>query len=65
MIQMDEFGLVFREFGRETLPGFRRVCEVIWCFVVRISHIGSTSAGEGDEEFEAFRRSFFLEINAA
>ena len=57
--------LVFREFGRETLPGFRRVCEVIWCFVVRISHIGSMSVGEGDEEVDEVRRLFFSETNAA
>lgn len=65
MIHMDELGFELSGFGRETFPGLRRVWEVMWCFVVRISHIGSTFVGEGDKELETARMFFFSETNMA
>lgn len=39
-----------------------RVCDVMWCLVVRISHIGVVSVGEGEEESA---RRFFLVVREA
>jgi len=50
MRQMVESGLVLREWARGTLPGLRRVCGVMWCFVVRTSQMSSASVGEGEED---------------
>ena len=58
-------GLVLRECGRGIFPGLRRAWCVMWCFVVRTSHIGSMSVGDGDEEVEVARRFFLVEADVA
>ena len=65
MRHIDVSGVVLRECGRGIFPGLRRAWCVMWCFVVRISHIGSISAGNGDKEVEVARRFFLVEAEAA
>ena len=54
---IDVFEEVCRECGSRTLRGFRRFWSVMNFFVVRTSHIGSTSEGKtSSEEFSGARR---------
>lgn len=61
-MHIDVFGDVCRECGSRTLRGFRRFWSVMNFFVVRTSHIGSTSEEKlSSEALSDIRRFLVLE----